>query len=132
VGGPVRTGDERAADLARYRRLKRAVTFESLPAVLLIAAGVAVKYPSSGAVLAIGGACGVANALLTMYGNERLLDGRGVGAFVISSFPRIGLFGIVPVVLALKVPGLWTLGWYFAGFFAPLALYGLRTICTNR
>lgn len=132
MGGPPRTGDERAADLAAYGRLKRTVSVESLLVVLAISLGVATKSPIYAAVLAIGGACGVANALLTLYGNERLLEGRGVGAFVISSFPRIGLFGIVPVVLALKVPGFWTLACYFAGFFAPLALYGLKTICTNR
>ncbi len=125
-------GDERAADLAEYRRTKRWVSLQALLAVFVCSGIVAGMFPWYALVLAIGGVCGVANALLTMYGNERLLDGRGVGAFVISSFPRIGLFGILPVVLALRVPGLWTLGFYFAGFFAPLALYGLRTICTNR
>lgn len=76
-------------------------------------------------VLLAGGAAGIANALLSMFGSERLLDRRNVPAFVLSSFARLCLFGIVPVALALRLPSLWTLAWYFAGFFTPLVLYGL-------
>jgi hypothetical protein len=60
-----------------------------------------------------------------MYGNERLVERRLVGMHVISSLLRIGLFGIVPVLLTLRSGSLWSLGLYFAGFFIPLALYGL-------
>ena len=75
--------------------------------------------------LLVGGAAGIAKELLSMFGSERLLDGRNVPAFVLSSFARLCLFGIVPVALALRLPSLWTLIWYFAGFFTPLGLYGL-------
>jgi hypothetical protein len=75
--------------------------------------------------LLAGGAAGIANAFLSMLGSERLLDRRSVPAFVLSSFARLCLFGIVPVALALKIPSLWTLVWYFAGFFTPLGLFGI-------
>ena len=83
----------------------------------------------------------MANALLSMAGNERLLERRNVPVFVLSSLVRLGLFGIVPVVLTLRVSSLWTLGCYFIGFFTPLALYGLslqsayrrkRSSCTSK
>ncbi len=91
-----------------------------------VAAGVLAAWSLSFAlVLFAGGAAGIANALLTMYGNERLLDRRNVAAFVLSSFLRLCLFGIVPVALAVRVPSLWTLAWYFIGFFTPLGLYGV-------
>ena len=75
--------------------------------------------------LLAGGAAGIANAFLSMLGSERLLDRRSVPAFVLSSFARLCLFGIVPVALALRIPSLWTLAWYFAGFFLPLGLFGI-------
>jgi hypothetical protein len=113
---------EAAADLAYYEKLKRAVGLGTLLVVALPALPLAAWYPGFALALVIGGAAGVANTLLSMHGNERLLERRNVAAFVLSSFVRIGLFGIVPVVLALRVPSLWTLGCYFAGFFTPLAL----------
>jgi hypothetical protein len=85
---------------------------------------VGTKSPISAVALVTGTACGVANALLAMRGNERLLDHRSVSAFVISSILRIAVFGIVPVEFALHGPW-WTMGFYFVGFFSPLALYAL-------
>ncbi len=76
-------------------------------------------------VLLAGAAAGLANALLSMHGNERLLDGRNVAVFVLSSFLRVCVFGIVPVALAVRTPSLWIPLWYFAGFFTPLGLFGL-------
>ncbi len=70
----------------------------------------------------VGTGCGLANALLTMRGNERLIDHRSVSAFVFSSTLRIAVFGIVPVEFAQHGPW-WTMATYFVGFFTPLALY---------
>ncbi|MBC5815834.1 MAG: hypothetical protein GIW97_04755 [Candidatus Eremiobacteraeota bacterium] len=82
----------------------------------------AVRTPLGGVCLVIGGLCGVLNMLLSMRANERLADHRSVGAFVFSSFLRVGVFAIVPVGLALHGPW-WTMAIYFLGFFMPLLLY---------
>ncbi|HEY8297077.1 MAG TPA: hypothetical protein VIG32_03535 [Candidatus Baltobacteraceae bacterium] len=119
------TPAEAAADLANYRRFKRWVSLGTLLVVVLVAPLLAYRSPSLALALAAGGVCGIANALLVMYGNERLVERRLVGMHVISSLLRIGLFGIVPVLLTLRSGSLWSLGLYFAGFFIPLALYGL-------
>ncbi len=97
-------------------------------------AGVAVwAFSPIGAVSLVAGTlCGLANALLVMRGNERLLDHGSVSTFVFSSVLRIFVFGIVPVEFCLHGPW-WTMATYFGGFFSPLALYavlvgrGLRT-----
>ena len=95
-------------------------------AVVALGAGLLAGWNAGFALaLLVGGAAGIANALLSMFGSERLLDRRNVPAFVLSSFARLCLFGIVPVALALRLPTLGTLIWYFAGFFTPLGLYGL-------
>lgn len=116
------TPAEAAADLALYRKMRRAAVAGTLLVVALPAAILALWYSWFGLALAVGGTAGIANALLSMHGNERLLERRNVAAFVLSSFVRIGLFGIVPVVLAVRAPSLWTLALYFAGFFTPLAV----------
>lgn len=113
---------EAAADLAYYERLKRVAGLGTLLVVALPALVLAVWYPWFALALAAGAVAGVANTLLSMHGNEKLLERRSVAAFVLSSFVRIALFGIVPVVLALRAPSLWTLGCYFAGFFTPLGI----------
>ncbi|MDP9111899.1 MAG: hypothetical protein M3M96_09740 [Candidatus Eremiobacteraeota bacterium] len=122
------TPAEAAADLAHYQRMKRSVSLRSLLVVVPFALLLAHWSLWFALALLVGGTCGVANALLAMHGNERLLDRRSVGAFVISSFVRIGLFGIVPVVLVIESGSPWSLGLYFTGFFTPLGLYaaGLR------
>ena len=114
-----------AADLAFYQKLKRSASLGTLPVVALPALVLALWFPCFALALVVGGAAGVVNMLLSMHGNERLLERRSVAAFVLSSFVRIGLFGIVPVVLAVRIPSLWTLGCYFIGFFTPLALSGI-------
>lgn len=119
------TPAEAAEDEALYRKLKRRASLGSLIVVAISALPLALWYPWFALALAVGGVAGVGNALLSMAGNERLLDRRNVPVFVLSSFLRLGLFGIVPVVLALRVSSLWTLGCYFIGFFMPLALFGL-------
>jgi hypothetical protein len=123
---------EAQADQAFYNGLRRQAILGTL-----IVAGIAslVVYAWSAwyaVVLAVGGAAGIANCVLSIHGNERLLDRRSVATFVLSSFVRIGLFGIVPVILAVRVPSVWTLGWYFIGFFTPLALTGIRAILRER
>jgi len=111
--------------LELYGGLKRSMALGTLLAVTPAAGILALwSLPFALALLA-GGAGGIANALLSMYGNERLLDRRNVAAFVLSSFLRLCLFGIVPVALALRFPSLWILAWYFIGFFTPLGLYGV-------
>ena len=119
------TPAEAAADEALYRKLKRRALLGTLLVVAISALPLAHWFPWFALALVVGGICGMANALLSMAGNERLLERRNVPVFVLSSFLRLALFGIVPVVLALRVSSLWTLGCYFIGFFTPLALYGL-------
>ena len=72
--------------------------------------------------LLAGGICGCLNAVLSMRGNERLVDHKSVSAFVFGSILRIVVFAIVPVAFAARGPW-WTLPAYFLGFFTPLALY---------
>lgn len=92
--------------------------------VFAVLAGLVVstRAPIAGIALVFGTCCGIANALLTMRGNERLVDHKSVATFVFSSILRIGVFGIVPVEFALHGPW-WTMIAYFIGFFTPLALY---------
>jgi hypothetical protein len=108
-----------------YGGLKRSMALGTLLVVALAAAVLAAWSISYALVLLAGGASGIVNAFLAMLGSERLLDRRNVPAFVLSSFLRLCLFGIVPVALALRFPSLWTLAWYFVGFFTPLGIYGV-------
>jgi hypothetical protein len=108
---------------AYYARKRTMVVWSlllALPASLVVWAG----SPVAALALGFGTVCGIVNALLSMRGNERLLDHRSVGFFVISSVVRILVFGIVPVEFALHGPW-WTLVTYFTGFFTPLAVYAL-------
>ncbi|HTU82018.1 MAG TPA: hypothetical protein VMF61_07800 [Candidatus Acidoferrales bacterium] len=113
---------ESAADLATYRALKRSVSVGTLLVVALLGLVAAPWLPHPALALVAGGLCGVANSLLTMRSGERLVETRSVGGFVFSSFLRIGVFGIVPVAFAALGPW-WSMAWYFAGFFLPLALF---------
>lgn len=113
---------EAAADLAAYQALKRSASIRSLLAVAIVAVLVVHWLPRPALALLAGGILGVLNALWTMRGGERLLEHRNVGGFVLSSFVRIGLFGIVPVAFAVLGPW-WSMAWYFAGFFLPLAMF---------
>jgi hypothetical protein len=114
--------DAEAADLRTYHALRRTASARALFIVSLVGL-LAVRWlPHPALALVAGGVCGVLNALLTNLSGERLLETRSVGAFVLSSFLRIGLFGIVPVAFAVLGPW-WSLAWYFAGFFLPLALF---------
>ena len=72
----------------------------------------------------MGGLCGILNAMLMARGVERLVRSRNTAAFVLSSFFRIGLFGIVPVAFAASGPW-WSMVWYFAGLFLPTAVYAV-------
>ncbi|MDQ2991310.1 MAG: hypothetical protein M3R30_00615 [Candidatus Eremiobacteraeota bacterium] len=115
---------ESAADLATYYGHKRTVAFRTVLIATPFALVSALWLPRPALALGIGALCGIANMLLGTYGNERLVDVRNVGVFVLSSFLRLGLFGIVAASLAVWGPW-WSFGPYFAGFFLPLALYAL-------
>ena len=125
TGGRSYSDAEAAADLATYRALKRSVSVQSLLLVGFLALVSAWWLPHPALALAAGGLCGVLNTLLTMRSGERLVETRSVGGFVFSSFLRIGVFGIVPVAFAILGPW-WSMGWYYAGFFLPLALFSFE------
>ena len=114
-----------------YYDRKRPMAAYSISFAVLAGLVVATKSPIAAVALVTGAACGVANAYLTMRGNERLVDHRSVAAFVFSSMLRIGVFGIVPVEFALHGPW-WSMAAYFIGFFAPLACYSILVARTVR
>ena len=118
------SGAEAAADLAGYYALKRLVAIRSLFVVAALGAVLVRWFPHPVFALWAGGACGVLNALWTMHSGERLAERSSVAGFVLGSFVRIGLFGIVPVAFAVLGPW-WSMAWYFAGFFLPLAMFAL-------
>jgi hypothetical protein len=123
-GGRSYSVAEAEADLAAYRALKRTASARALAIAAVVALLTARWLPVPALALAAGGLCGVFNTLLTTATTERLLDSRNVGLFVLSSFLRIGLFGIVPVAFAAHGPW-WSMAWYFAGFFLPLAMFAV-------
>jgi len=110
------------AELRAYHDRKRPMAVWSLLIAALAGAALATRSPLAGVALVTGTACGLANAFLTMRGNERLAEHRSAGIFVLSSTLRIAVFGIVPVEFALHGPW-WTMAAYFFGFFTPLGLY---------
>ena len=122
TGGRSYSDAEAAADLATYRMLKRSVSIRSLLLVGLLGLVLVWWLPYPALALVAGGLCGVLNSVLTMGSSERLVDTRRVGGFVLSSFLRIGVFGIVPVAFAIGGPW-WSMGFYYVGFFVPLALF---------
>ena len=115
---------EAAVDRARHLALRRSMSIWTMLIVAVLGILAARAFPVPALALIVGGACGVLNVLVTMYASERLLETRSVNGFVISSFLRIGLFGIVPVAFAAIGPW-WSMAWYFAGFFLPLVLYAM-------
>jgi|SRR5579862_1893736 len=126
-GGRSYSDADAAADLAAYLALKRAVSIWSLVSIAVVALLVVHWLPFPALALATGGLCGVLNAQLTGSSGALLLKNRTVGLFVLSSFLRIGVFGIVPVAFAVHGPW-WSMAWYFAGFFLPLALFAAGTL----
>ncbi|HEY1653866.1 MAG TPA: hypothetical protein VGF86_01995 [Candidatus Tumulicola sp.] len=113
---------ETAADLATYQALKRSASMRSLLVLGIIALVAAYPLTHPALALAAGGVCGVLNLIWTTRSGERLAENRHVGGFVLSSFGRIALFGIVPVAFAALGPW-WSMAWYFAGFFLPLGMF---------
>jgi len=113
-----------AADLIVFLTLRRAASIWSLVVAGVVAVLVVRWIPIPALALVTGGICGVINAYLTGSSGELLLKNRTVGLFVISSFLRIGVFGIVPVAFAIRGPW-WSMAWYFAGFFLPLTIFAL-------
>ena len=124
------SGQDSPPPRSSYSDAKTA-SFWSLAAVALIAL-VAVRWlPHPALAIATGGVCGVLNTWLTILSGERLLTSRSSGTFVISSFLRIGLFGIVPVAFAALGPW-WSMAWYYAGFFLPLGLFAYGAARASR
>jgi len=110
--------------LDAYRQGRRFMVAGSLLTGAAVSVALAPAFPRPALGLLVGVACGLLNAGLSMYANERLLRAHGVAGFVLSSVVRIFVFGIVPVGLSLHGPW-WTMAAYFAGFFTPLALFAL-------
>lgn len=81
--------------------------------------------------LGIGLLCGIVNVFLLARGSDRLIETGGIPVFVLSSFLRIGLFGIVAAIVAVRGPW-WSMAPYFVGLFLPYTLYAIRSSCTNR
>jgi len=121
--GPKTESAATEAGLRDYAILRRSVSAQTLFLTFPVAALVAVRAPTLGIDLAVGGVCGVAYMLATMRAGERLLDGVGSSAaHVTGSVVRVLLFGALPVMTAIKGPW-WAMGVYYAGFFTPLFLY---------
>ena len=118
------SGAGAAADFAGYYALKRSVAIGSLLVAAVLGVVLVRWFLHPVFALWAGAACGVLNALWTMRSGERLAQRRSVPGFVLGSFVRIGLFGIVPVAFAVLGPW-WSMAWYFAGFFLPLAMFAL-------
>lgn len=121
------SGADTAVRLAAFHAGKRRACLQSL-AVVAVACAVLIRWlPVPALALLAGGICGSFNVFWTARAEERLLDDRRVGGFVLSSFGRIALFGIVPVAFTTFGPW-WSMAWYFAGFFLPLGIfaYGAR------
>ncbi len=116
---------ESAIDLIKYHALKRTIAVRTLLVGLPVALVALPWLPYASLAIAAGVLCGLGNMYLSMRGNERLVDRRNVSVFVLSSFLRLALFGIVAAALALRGPA-WSLGPYLAGFFLPLALYAVE------
>jgi hypothetical protein len=113
-----------AADLAAYYTLKWSVARRSVLVAALVSLLVLPWQWYASLALVIGALCGVANMLVTMHGSERLVESRSVLPFVLSSFLRLGGFGIVAATLAVRGPW-WSLAPFLVGFFSPLALYAI-------
>ena len=110
------------AELRAYYARRRPMMLWSLALALPAALLIVPASPVAAVALMVGAVCGLLNAYLSMRSNERLLDHRSVGTFVISSVLRILVFGIVPVEFCLHGPW-WAMATYFIGFFTPLACY---------
>jgi len=110
--------------MVAYLALRRAVSLWTLAGVAVTALLVVRWLPFLALALLTGALCGVINAHLVGSSSELLLKNRSVGLFVLSSFLRIGVLGIVPVAFAVRGPW-WSMAWYFAGFFLPLALFAV-------
>jgi len=112
--------------LRAYYARKRLIAMRSSLFLAPCAILMALRAPSLGGILALGGACGIVNILAIMHNNERLLvGGRRPAVHIVSNMARLLVFGAIPVVAAIHEP-VWALGIYLAGFFTPLALYAIE------
>src|ERR1700736_4370535 len=92
-----------------YDARKRSVALRSSLLLAGVAILVALRSPLLGLDLAIGGGCGVANMLLIMRNNERLLDGRrSPGVYGFNNVVRVLGIGVLPALAAITGP-VWTL-----------------------
>jgi hypothetical protein len=112
-----------ASELHAYFARKRSVCASALLLIIPAAAIAAARAPVLGLDLLVGVGCGIAYALLVMRSNERLaVRDSSPGKHARGSVLRVFAFGAVPVMTTIVGPA-WGMGLYFAGFFAPLALY---------
>ena len=114
------------SELRDYDARKRSVALRSSLLLAGVAILVALRSPLLGLDLAIGGGCGVANMLLIMRNNERLLDGRrSPGVYGFNNVVRVLGIGVLPALAAITGP-VWTLAVSYAGFFTPLISYAIE------
>ena len=122
----MRPGEPRtpAPSLAAYHRLKWGIAARSALVGAALALVLLAWSRWASLALAVGFACGIANALAIMRGSERLIETRNPLFFGISSLLRLAAFSIVAAALAARGPW-WSLGPFIAGFFFPLAAYAV-------
>jgi len=115
------------ADLRAYDALNRLIVLRSMLSLAGVALLVALRSPVVGFDLALGGACGIVNMMLTLRNNERLLSGRrSRGVYGFTNVVRVLGLGTLPALAGITGP-VWTLAVAYIGFFTPLVMYAIAS-----
>ena len=115
-----------AEDVAAYQKRKGTIALRALLFGVPLIALLLGRNPHAALTLAVGLACGVANMLLIMRANERLLAGRTrMGGHTLGNMGRIFTVGAIALWTTSLGPA-WMMGIFFVGFFLPLALYAFE------